>query len=157
MRRLIVLKNVNNWWPFTFSKLILKYSSPGTFTVFNTLIGQDTCQLFQVLVCNNMVWKVDREAWEKVGSFALIIVTWLFHRLTKFTPTQLVFLFCAILFSKFISMRDGLEEWTRENFLFMVGKWSRNTSFLSSPRQALKTKLCRRSFQKPVPIVQNTY
>ena len=84
------------------------------------------------------------------------IVTWLFHRITKFTPAQLVVLFCAILFLKFISMRAGLEEYTRENFLFMVGKWSRSTSFLSSPRQALKTKLCRqRDFQKPVPIVQN--
>lgn len=53
-------------------------------------------------------------------------------------------------------MRDELGEWRRENFFIMVAKWSRNTSsFLSSPRQALKTKLCRRSFQKPVPIVQN--
>ena len=157
MWRLIVLKKVNNWWPVTFSKWILKNSSPGKFTRFNTLIGEDTCQLFRVFVCNKWSGKADREAWEKVDSLELIIVTWLFHRLTKFTPAQLVSLFCAILFSKFISMRDGLEEWTRENFLFMVGKWSRNTSFLSSPRQPLKTKLCRRSFQKPVPIVQNTY
>ena len=157
MRR--VLKNVNNWWIFTFSTWILKNSSPGKFTRFNTLIGEDTCQLFQVFVCNKKVLESRQRSLRKSRLLWAYNCYLTVSQANSVNSLQLSWCLYFVLsfFSKFISMRDGLEEWTRENFLFMVGKRSRNTSFLSSPRQPLKTKLCRRSFQKPVPIVQNTY
>ena len=56
-------------------------------------------------------------------------------------------------------MRDELGEWTIKGELpIHVGKMIEyHFIFLSSLRQALKTKLGRRRFQKPVPIVQNKF
>ena len=120
MRRLIVLKNVNSWWLLTFSKWLLKYSSPGKLTVCNTLIGQDTCQLFQVFVCNNMVLESRQRSLRKSRLLWAYNCYLTVSQANSVNSLQLSWCLYFVLsfFSKFISMRDGLEEWTRENFLF---------------------------------------
>ena len=107
-------------------------------------------------------WEVEREAcviWLKVDSFELFIVTLTWYCFTGWLHSlqlNLCLYFVVSFYRNLYQWGMGWKKWTRDNFLFMVGKWSRNTSFfLSSSRQALKTKLRRPSFQKSVIIVQN--